>query len=416
MEQIITNAREYMDYKQKHFAKLLDCSISRISCIEGGENEYKPEEIPVLRKYLGIEDVPVFEEERGSFESSIYAWRDMIHEGRIEEAREKRLKLAPIVRITHEEEFILLYRMYEASYLLFCEDDTVEARKIIELVRPSVKGTSNNIEYLFHYYSGSLNFQEGNFRVALQNYLTAYDLGDKDRKAEFSINYSIAFCYSKLGMSIQAIAQLKEISHQYADDKSSIRGMRVFTLLSFNYICINNSEKAKELAEKSLAIAEGVGNGFFIGLNLHNLGCLYLKKKDCEKSMNYFEKASEYLKEYKQESFENLYYKVLCMGAMKDKAAKDHILSAIASAQNDDHYTILFNSALRLLSISSDESSQYIKEVTIPHLLKTNGNFKALMYCEELENQYKKDKLKIKAMEVGTIARDIYRIIIEGDE
>ena len=118
--------------------------------------------------------------------------------------------------------------------------------------------------------------------------------------------------------------------------------------------------------------------------------------------------------------FENMYWKVRCLIALK-KMPKAKVLIAQATIQAQDagynHYVLGFESLLHMINISDNESIEFIEQTTIPYLIDVHEYYKALDYCDLLENVYKKrgKGYKIRILEMSSVVRRILENIAMGD-
>ena len=84
------------------------------------------------------------------------------------------------------------------------------------------------------------------------------------------------------------------------------------------------------------------------------------------------------------------------------------------SKENETH-TINFNVLGHLMTLDDDTSTNYIENIAIPHYMSSMNNFKALDMCRELEQHYKKKKLKKKELAISVTMQKIYEEVFMSD-
>jgi len=407
--------REHMGISQNEISKVIDRKGGTISRIEKGLSEYTGEQLAAVRKFLGIEKIPILEGEEASYRTDLYVWRDTINARRIDEARKMHHRLSAINHLPFETELIFLFKMFEV-HLLFHED-VAKAEQALESARAFLDDVDDEGRFLFHFNIGSLNFRKKNYDIALQNFLMACDLQLDNSRMSIPMQYSISLCYSKLGMYFRSIVVTEKLLFLCNDDDlTDFYWYRLRNHLAINYIHIGEAEKARYLLGECLNRANSNKNDIYIGYALHNLGYTYLKTKDLEKALDYFQKAFSHMKEGQGSYFENLYYEIYCLILMNSSLSKKRLSHAKAISSGNEYYELLFNSLAHLISLKEDASTQYIEQNTITALLNRHEYFRALEYCDLLMDIFIKQNKKIKSLEIGTLSGDILRKIMKGGD
>jgi len=68
-----------------------------------------------------------------------------------------------------------------------------------------------------------------------------------------------------------------------------------------------------------------------------------------------------------------------------------------------------------MMNLKDAQSAIYLETVAIPGLKGTNYNEMALEICDTLETHYRKQRSKMKALEVAAMHRDILKDMLFGD-
>ena len=417
----IKAVRNVMGIHQDELAKAANCGAGTISRIENGHSQYTDKQLNDVRKLLGIDNAPLFDSEIVIFRARLYVWRRAMRERRIEDARRMLNELEIITKMLFREQLIQLYKIFEAN-LMIAEGNVSAAETALEQISSSLKGAC--VENLYHYYCcvGTLDFYKKDYNAALQSYFSAHDLKydeflvDKSELV-FALYYNIAYCYAYLGMYVRAIATLERIYELYSFDISNNDGMRADNLLAVNYMWIGDIDRAKHLLNNCMVKARSTSHHGYMGTILHNFGCVHLKLQEYEKALEYFGKAFEYYKKGQGNYLENLYYEILCLIATKSSLSNKRLSYAKSVASNNEHYKLLFDSLEHLTSLKGDsESAKHIEQTTITYLAEKREYFRTIEYCRLLESFYMKKPNRIKALEMKSLAYDIYRKSVEGSE
>ena len=409
IEQKITTLRIAHGATQKDLAQALDCGLSTVQRVEKGERTYTKQELEMAIKYFGVEGVPLTEKEVADYKFKIYVWRDRIKANLLEEARKLQKELSFITacaKVDFLQDLVILYKALEVR-LLLKYDDFDNIKKNLDFVEQMLDITTEENKYHFYFSSGSLHLYTKNNKEALRYYSLALDVDSDDFEKETSLHFNIALCHAEHGRYFLAITSLERIYNQTGDDITSTFGMLIDSNLGLNYMRMGHTEYARELLNKALEKARGVGNETFVGFILHNYGCSCLKPKEHKKAIEYFDKASVYFTKGSISYLENLYFKIRCLIGLKNSMAEEMINQALEQAKENEHYSTLFGSLSHLLTLNEKTSAQYIEEKTIPYLSSRFEFFKALDYCELLMELYDKKGLKIKYLEVMAMAYDI---------
>jgi tetratricopeptide (TPR) repeat protein len=415
VEEKIRIIREAKELPQSAISDILGCGVATVSRFENNKGRYNGEQLQEVRKLLDIEDVPLLDNEIADYKTRLYFLRDYIKDERIVEARRLREELAIITQLPFERGLNLLFEMFSIR-LLMKDNCVVLAEEALERARVYLDEMNDEILYHFNYNMGSLNAHKGNFREAQDLYLKAYNMKIENMEKEPNLYYNLAFCHSRLGAYVLAVNTLERAYNKFGRENISNMAMRFDIMLATNYMRIGQIEQARMLFDKVLVRAKNFNHKTYIGGTLHNHGCACLKLGEHDDALEHFERAFEYFSEGENMYLENMYFKIRCLIAMKNATAKVLIPRAMALAEDSEHYQLLFDSLSHLLTIKDEASQEYIHETTIPHLLGKFEYYRVVDYCEHLESAYNKKGLKSKTLEIGAIARDVYRKMIFGGE
>ena len=408
----IRTIRESKGTTQAALANALGCGDGTMSRIDNNQGQYNSNQLRLARKFLGIENAPLFENEYILFKEQLYSWNGLIKEERFKEAHEKRDELGVIVHLTFEPDLVMLYKMFEIRLLLI-EKNIDLAREKLEASKDLFDETNVENQYYFNYMMGVLRGDEDNWKEALRFFLLAEGLECDEFEKEPYLLYNLAVCDAVFGRYFLAISQFEQVYLLFNDDRNSVSGMYFDNNLGLNYMRMGHYGKAQELFKRGLIRAKAVGNGRFVGIVLHNLGCTNFKLKKYKEAIDYFDQASECFTKGDNSYLEVLYFKILCLIESKNSLAKTELERAKTLAKESEHYSLLFE-ALSHLPLRETSSAEYITKEVIPYLIKIYAYFKAAEFYELLEGFYKRKNRPTKVMEIQALAFELHKKIIAG--
>ena len=416
--QKIRAIRKVVHCSQYELAIALGRTKTKISRVENGKSDYSEEEIVTAKKFLGAEKAPFTSNELMVFKRHLYKWRDLIKNKLTDEARKHQNDLIVITKMPFEPDLNTLYRMFEIR-LVLTERKVALAEEMLLSEAPSIKEATEENQYHFNHNMGSLYFFKWDFKTALQYYLKARDFEEHVLEKDVSLKVNIATCYSMLGKYTLAIGITEEIYDSLDFNKTAINRVLVDNMLATNYINVGQVGRAKRMLKKCLTDALGIGSKIPIGMALHNYGCACRKSGEYQKAIDYFNQANEHYVIGDRFYIENMYWKIYCLIELKEVAKAKVLLSEIKPLiEGSEHDSLNFESLSHLLTINDDASLEFIEKKTIPYLIEKYEYFRALYYCELLENKFiKRGKgYKRRLLDLTAIIRKIVCEITFGEE
>ena len=373
---------------QEVIAQELDCVKSRICEIEKGKKEYEPYEIPILKKLLCVENAPILEDEITNYINQLELWQGYIKDLRMEEAKKIYEELSVITKLSYEKDLNFNYRMIEAKLLMRMEE-IPSAEEVLENSKSLLREVSEINVYHYYLNMGMLNFYKGDHETSKKFYKTADDIEIEGYEKDDSLTYNLGLCYTRLGMSTMAIITLLEIYNKFSHNNTSVLGLYLDNTLAVNYIRIGKDKPAKKLLEKALARAKAQCNKIYTGHALQNLGCAYRLAKDYKKAIEYFDQSLRHYEVGDKYYLDVIYEKIICLIAdgKKESLCQPLLLRGTELSKSNEQFQILFQSLSHLLSLDNT-SAEYIKDETIPWLIKKHDLAKALYFCNKLIEYY----------------------------
>ena len=411
VEQKLKIVRKIKGFTQEEMGKAIGLSRSSISLYESDAEEdkrftYKPTQVRKLKKFLGIESVPILKGEYPIFKGSLYKWLNLIFEGRMDEAKELQEFLSPITIVPFEPELTSLFLLFEAKVLL-SERKIKEAEERLEVVKNKPGFSSNEVYYHYNCTLGSVKIYEGKFEEALKHFLYVEDLEFDNFEKGIHLYFNIGYCYSNMGRCTRAIASFERIRQLYNFELPNYHLIAMCNTLGLNYMRLGDAEEAIKLFNRTLNDAVSIGDEFYTEASLHNLGCAHVRAKNYSYALECFEEVSEKIDREHYLFLENAYYQVLCLVMLERRNAKEELEKGKVLSQSNENYTILFESLSHLATRYAQGSKQFIEEKTIPHLINERKYHVALFYCERVRECYIRESRKTKANELSNIMYEI---------
>lgn len=188
----------------------------KVSRVESSEEEYTQSDLKLIKEHFGIADMPLTEFERAAFKESLYFWRDLLRNRRMDEANELREKLSPISNLELcEPDLAMLYRLHEVIHFLV-EGDIDTAKMKLKLLQSELKNMNIENLYIYNNNMGSLNAMRNNFEDGLKFYIQAFEIRKNHKDClpddEERLYHNMAKCYTDIEHPNRAIIFLNKIS------------------------------------------------------------------------------------------------------------------------------------------------------------------------------------------------------------
>jgi len=414
----IKEIRRYLGLSQENIAHSTGSSVATISRIERGQAECSAEMLRAIKTAMGVDMAPLMDDELVSYHERLYVWGQLMADRRMDEALDMRQDLSVIQNLPYELGMNLLYKQFDI-YLQLTEGKYDAASKGLD----EIAGGFNDFtgEQKYHYYSAqsTLYFRREDYCNGLAMSLKCLELKEHWRGNLASVYYRVATNYSGLNRPFAAIIYLEEARrHHKTDDRLSILGVFIDHVLSANLLCIGELDRAKPLLDAALLRAEGIGRKMgrkkYIGMILHQLGIYWRKKNDNTQALAYFDRAFEFFWPGGLDYLENCYQKArVLIGERRHDEARGLIDEAMR-AERHVKFFVMYEGLLHLMTLRETESQEYLQHTVIPYLISKHEYFISLDFCEQLEEQYKKNGNGRKPLEIAAVARDIYAKIVSG--
>ena len=413
------------------------CAIKKsqpfISRFERGEADCSAEELEAIKKFLEIENAPLFEHELKFYKSQMWVLHDLLNKTRYQEADALFHKLSSVRALPFEEELIMLHTMLEIRILMMegtqkrHKESTEAAHETEKAAEEKLKAAealinfdtaSDEVLQLYHRNKGLIYVVKMDVMNKIKHFLKAIDYSTDNIPIDEMLYYHIGCAYLAIGKPFKAIMYLERAKALCLDGTSRIL---IHININIASACINTGElkEAEKLLKESLLHAESmdeVGGKMRIMMHMAEL-CSRANKH--EESIGFLDQATEYAKNYTHALVNILWAKAENLFKLKrTNECNDVLAHAKKLAVGDELQTLMVETQIHRTTLDNDDSLHYLENEAIPYLKKRKGPFAfyAMDLCRELEAHYLKKRSKMKALIMAAIMRDIYEEAFYWDD
>jgi len=397
---------------QEELGDAVGLTAGRISQIETDKSGEMPDVLPLLRKALGIDAVPLFEWEREGYNFRLRMANDHLSQYKPDKAKEMRPALAAVTLLPFEPSLNILINLYDARLELSL-NNLEAAKEILNTVESRLDNANNETLYQFYYINGLYYIRKAQHEEAFYYYSKALDL-----KKDKWTYYSTAFCARNLGRWSQSTELLEEAKELPSDHKTATADVAINTLIALNYIGLGLFKRAEKILSEYYEKAIDSDNKMLIGSTCNNYAFLYCTKNDWHTALYYADQAFEHVIKGSKSHLEALYQKGRALIGLSDAIECTKLLiEAKELAKDSDDYSMQFKTLECLLTINNEKSLEYLEDVAIPYFFKLNRSVATLDYCEMVKKQYEKKGTNVqkKLLNITTIMTRTYENLLGKD-
>ena len=400
---------------QQEIADMLSTSQKRISRIENDEDEFNEYELNILKEYFDIVGMPLTAFECETFKGSLYAWRDTIRAGRLEEAKEMQDELCKAVNLDPcDDDLPILYRLFEIL-LFIAEGNLNAAADGLHSLENSFDKMTQEHQYYHHFHMGALHVARKHFEDAISCYTNALDILQSYNgvlpDSEEKVYYNLVVCYTEIERPSHAIVFLSEIPKSTFENKLTTRSLGIDVMRATNYYKIGLYGEAEKVLRNCFSRATSIKNDFYAGLSLCHLGTIQRRLGNWNEAIGYFDRAIDILikdKHHANYRIMSIYLKFRCMIELRKFSDVEKELAKAKSAPiNVEGYLIYLEALKHIMHLNKNMSYyninavNYLVNTAIPRFISRNNRFEALDCYKLLERHENKSGTIKKALEVN---------------
>jgi len=410
-------------------AEAMHTSASKVSNVENGKAHFDDDEIRLAMEYFGMVGAPLAEDERIHIKGRLDVMRTHVRERRFAEAEAIRIELRCLASLEPcDLELAMTYLLSEAHVFLFTErEDAAEER--LKHVHNHLKQIDPKNQYYFYCSMGALHHMRERYKDSLDCCIKALDLSESnndflpDNTEKPRLLGNIALCYTELYYPCKALLYSKEARMLYPEKRADELGLTLDLTFASNCIRINVQYEAEKALRSCRGQAYSLKDNHFIGLSMFYSGLRHKISANWKRAIAYFDKS---LKCYSKDSafyFAAIHQKILCLIDSREFAKAKRLIPKVQKLYREHKvYSIYIESTWRYWIINkrktlkNEEAVEYIKTVTIPHLLKNGDFFAALVYYKLLEEHLDKIGNPTKSLEISRAILKIHQRCLLEDE
>jgi len=315
----------------------------------------------------------------------------------------------------------------DPRYFLATEKNE-EAAKVSEELGEKFETLTEIQLHHYYYYQGIFAYSEGHTKNALDLYLKAKEIMDYGLVPNIDLLYRIAFCYNKLGYTVQSTTLLEEIRtlRSKSQGTGNVPEVIFYGLLGNTYTNLGQFQLAKSFLDKTYELALNDYNNTkdkdsktYLGTALVNYGYFFRMAKNNVEAIEYLDKAFLYLEKGSSGYLEALYQKVrIYIEQNSPRLGIDLLGEGLRLSKNNEEYRVLFNALRYLMELDANADLLY-KMIIDDTILVEKNPYAVLDFCTLLIDVFNKRTEKgrggkIDAGEMAKIACQIRERIHEG--
>ena len=417
----IMQIRKAKGFSMENMACAIKKSQAFISRLEHGDAECNSDMLSAIRKFLGIGDAPLLEDELRLYRDCIIVCHDLLCNGRLDEAKVILDELAVIVHLPFECSMYVMYLMSEAKWHIRvgslgnqCKN-IPKAEKLLAKAEAVLDSISNEALYMYHYLKGYVYLMYNDNAKALMHFMKARDM-ECELQRDFDFYRIVGTVYYNAGKLSRALLYYELAKSNYQGGNTDLRWSRLNLMLGVCYLCMGDYRRARKLLDANVTQSKSINDEHGTASALIQLGIICQRTKEYKESMTFFDQAM--FLEFPPSQVSCLSLKADSLRCMKEFDKAHEVLEqGRAIAKGDEKLTIELDTIGHLMSLDNMDSVSYIEEVAIPNYRAgtINDQSYAIQLCNELEIYHKKKRTKTKAWAVAALTRDIYEEMIVGD-
>jgi len=423
----IRTAKGLTQLSMAHAIKSSEAVISRI---ERGQAECSSEMLVSIKKFLGIENAPLSEDELEEYKNQIWVVDSLVKDFRVSDSKAMLENMYPIHKLPFESNLNMLCVMLEIKILIW-EANVKSAAEKINAVDAKVESACIEVQNLYHRNKAAICMMMSDYKNGLKHGLKILALECDDVKTDASVYNAIGSAYFLLGQPHLAIIYLERAMMLYQGSPTNIKGIAIAYTIGRCYSLMRRENEAETIYMTTLVQAKSIKNRQYIVMLTNSLAITYINTNRAGEAMYLINEiiVHEESDEYKNwlhveggvsNSNGCLVTKASCLLHLKKYAECEKWMKQISDKIESDNTAIMMLEAIahrvKLATQKSSESADYIEKTLIPHY-RNQGFLKvyALELCEELEAHYTKARKTKKAIDIALVTRDIYKEILFGD-
>ncbi|MCL2354271.1 MAG: hypothetical protein FWC69_06565 [Defluviitaleaceae bacterium] len=404
--------RKTQKKSQQYIADLLGIGVPKMINIENSRDEYDQSDIDVLVKDLGVEGVPLTDEQVAYSMKRIAHLSLALASGNFVEAKATLEEQAPALHLKDTDlELVLLYKLNNVDYLL-SQGEVEQAKQEMKALSKKYKDMDDRHRYHYYHNEGRILFRSLDYKKGIEVFKKAHGIAENNKDFNSIFTYraasNIGYGYSELNYPNAAITFLEKATKGNFESN----GLNAFyffanKVLGSNYAKIGMIKRAEKLIYKALDYSESVGNEFYIASSHYDLGKIYTYSEDWDKGKEHFEKARTLFEKGSEYYMWSSYNKAECMIGNREFKSAEKLMEEVETlyidnekAKNRLEWLKSMHSISKGITQDKEEDVQYLLNEAIPNLLENHFILEAIKTYELLAEHFERTVQRMKAGEM----------------
>jgi len=401
-------------------------SVTSLSALMGYDRTYlnkiekglKPLNDSVVQRFkdaLNMPMLPLTKEEEIDFIKSLHSWKDSIIFGETDVAKKLQPQLARCVELIQCPSLQITYDLISTIYYR----SVGETERLDDVLASLSKRENSFTKEQAYRYTRQLAVRElsaWHYRDALKYFLDAEKTGDALNLNNEGFYYNIAHCLTDMGYASKAIEYLEKAQKKATEKRSNTYSVYIRDFIALNYSSMGRHHEALEILESCLRDEKQKANkAITIGSLYRSISMVHFKMSNNKNALKNIDIALSYCKIGSKEYIPCLYHKAVILIADKEVSeAMTYLSKVINMSQKGTIEHVLTTSLKHYLSITCDDSLNYIETFTLPQL-HGYGKYLVLSDYYEILSGYYKNKNKSKALHYSSLANELIKKLSKGD-
>jgi len=405
----IVKIREAKKLSQVAVSKLMGYAVSQICQIERGERPFTGKSLERFKDVLGLQGVPISNDEVLAFELELHKWKDSILAGDIDNATERQSFLKFCVQWSYEPSLSILYELYNTVYYRFI-NDMENFNKTLSLLSDKTNDFSQEHYYWYHSALGYHALVDGQYQKALKEFFKAELLDNSVKVTDESLRINIAQCLTHMGYTYIAIDYLEKAKHYTAEKFNNVYNTLIQLLLAVNFRNIDKIEPSLTLSKCGLRDKKEQG-AFYL-----NMAESYNKIGDFDKAIEHVDKALDYYKNNESEHAYVLYRKANILASIgRTDESHMYLSEGLRIFPSDDtRCGLLLNTLKHSMQLHDAESVRYVMKTAVPKLEARGLYLEAMEHYEKLSKHYEGISTYKRSLVLTKRAFEIHQKLTKG--
>ena len=377
--------------------------------------------LPRIKKAMGIEDIPLTDDEIVAYKKNMYSANISINYSDIKAVNETICKLARCAKLSFDGDLQNLCDLFQAIYT-FKIGEKEEHDKLMESLLNRKHTFTNEHFYWYYRCLGFVEHLAYNYKDAYSMYRKADEHG-RNLGLDFQLNfktlhYNMCYCSTEMDYPILPIKHLDKVRSK---DFSLLRldsEIAAKRFLAISYSKLGRTDEALEILEDCLgyALREKKYDRLQIGWTYLQIGRVYQDAGDFDKALENFDKAVKYYDHDSEAYLAYLCYRATLLRSHNcDNKVKECLDKGLLIATKGTLWYEWLMAIKHSTTLDDKASIKTLEGTYIPSLLRYGKHMLVKNLYEWLSNHYQQSNMYKSALEYTTRAKKIYEQLMRGD-